>query len=611
MNLPAALPFLIAGVLALAVLLAWFRLARWQRHAPAASRSARGRVAALCVLQLLSAVMLYFTLLPPRQPSAPASLVVLTADADARAVPAALRGAPRVALPEGPTSASAERVPDLATALRQRPGTQRLHVIGAGLDARDLPATEGRAVSFDPAPLPRGVSRLDVPARVTTGGSFTVGGRVEGAPRASVELRDPSGQRIDRVQVDGQGEFRVSGSSRLPGPATFSLQVVDGSRTLETLPVPLWSHDDPPPRVWLIAGAPNAELKYLRRWATDAGIALHAQISVGGGLQLGDAPLPVTRDTLRRFDLLVLDERSAAALGTAQRAAVTEAVREGLGVMLRITGPVPQDARRWLGLQFGAGGDDASFKLARPAPDDEAWRARRGVGTADAPVDADAVLAGLPALTRRTTPVRGEDLQVLLRDDASTPLAWSRTEGRGRVVAWPLTDTFRLVLAGHPERHGELWSQAFATLARAQGDAMPALPSDARVQQRATLCGLAPSTRVIAPNGRATVLQRDPATGDARCAAFWPDQPGWHQVAAGGVRWPLHVRAAGEAPGIARAALREQTRQRVGNAPAVAARAPANEAHRGPAWPWLLAWLASAGVLWWLERSRRGRPSPR
>ncbi|MFX6461691.1 hypothetical protein ABTG33_19220, partial [Acinetobacter baumannii] len=80
------------------------------------------------------------------------------------------------------------------------------------------------------------------------------------------------------------------------------------------------------------------------------GIPLHLQISLGGGIQLGDAPLPMNAETLRRFDLLVLDARSAAGLGEAQRAALGAAVRDGLGVLVRADGPIPAPVQRLLGI---------------------------------------------------------------------------------------------------------------------------------------------------------------------------------------------------------------------------------------------------------------------
>jgi len=607
MNPEASLPLLLAVLLVSAVALAWVRLALRRRRAPAGARGGRLRFVLLCALQPVCALLLYATLLPPRQAATSGTLVVLTAQADRVALPAALQGQPRVALPEAPAMTGVERLPDLGTALRRHPAARALHVVGAGLEARDREAVDGRPLAFSPSPLPRGLVRLSPVGVMAPGAAFLVGGRAQGVPGATAVLHDPAGQRIDAATVDAQGGFRLAGLARLPGPATFRVELLDAQRAVvDAAAVPVWTQAAPPPRVWALAGAPNAEWKYLRRWATDAGVPLHLQVSLGGGLQLGDAPLPMTADTLGRFDLLVLDARSAAALGEGQRAALAAAVRDGLGVLVRVDGALPPPAQRLLGLPL-AGSDETGFRLPPPAPDDDAWRARRGAGTADAPVDADAVAAGLPTLSRRALRTASPDAVPMLRDAQGVPVAWWRAEGRGRIGAWTPTDTYVLALAGHPDAHAALWSQAFGTLARAAGKAAPGVPDALRQQQRAAFCGLADEAHAIAPDGSVTRLQRDPATGDARCAGFWPRDAGWHRLVSGEGTTPFHVRAAGDAPALHLADLRDQTQRlaampRAASAPAAAA----TPGPRGPAWPWFLGWLAATGLLWSLERRRGG-----
>ncbi|WP_062354624.1 hypothetical protein [Pseudoxanthomonas mexicana] len=604
MNVTASLPLLLAALLALAVLMAWVRLALWRRSAPRDRRGSAARFALLCLLQPAAALLLYFTLLPPRQAATAGTLVVMTAHADRVALPAALQGQPRVALPEAPAGVDAERVPDLGTALRRHPDARALHVVGTGLEARDRDAIGDRGLAFSATPMPTGIVQLAPVDVVVPGATFAITGRVHGVPRATVVLRDPAGQRIGATAPDALGGFRLDGLARLPGPSSFRIEVLDASRkVVDAASVPVWTQPAPAPRVWALAGAPNAEWKYLRRWATDAGVPLHLQVSLGGGLQLGDTPLPMTTDTLRRFDLVLLDARSAAALGDGQRATLAAAVRDGLGVLVRTDGALTPAVQRMLGLSL-AGNDGAEFQLSRPAPDDDAWRARRGAGSADAPVDADAVPAGLPTLTRLALRSTSPDAIPLLRDADGIAIAWWRAEGRGRIGAWTPQDTYTLVLSGHPDLHAALWSQAAGTLARMATAARRVPPEDARVAQRVTLCGLDDDATVAAPDGAITRLQRDPATGTARCASFWPREAGWHRLVVADTITPFPVRAADEALHLHAMAVREQTQRRVATAAADPARASVTEGPRGPSWPWFLGWLVAAGLLWWLERRR-------
>lgn len=603
------LPWVLGTLLVLAVLLACARLIRWQRVAPEVSRSRSWRLALLLIAQPVSALLLYFTLLPPTLPTEAGTMVVATAGVTSLPTQS---GDHVIALPEAPALAGTERVPDLATALRRYPGTRQLHVVGAGLEARDREATRGYSLRFDPSPLPRGVVRLDVPEHVTTGGGFRVGGKVEGVAQGSVELLDPAGRRVDSAALARNGEFTVDGSARAAGPATFLLRVRDARRAVvETVEVPLWTRDETPPRMLLLAGAPNPEWKYLRRWATDAGLSLHTQISVGGGLQLGDAPLALNAADFGRFDLVVLDERAWASLSERQRAALSEAVRAGLGMLFRVGGPLPDTTRkqlRTLGLAVGGGGDTAPVVLTEKARDGEAQPEPQDTdisGSASvSEADADA-----PTLNRRTLQVASPDAVPLLRDAGGATLAHWRAEGRGRVAVWPLTDSFRLSLSGRDDLYGALWSVAFATLARAQSGPMPHVDREARQQQRVSICGIANGAQVIAPGNEASVLLTDPASGTPPCAAYWPRQSGWHVLRQGERTWSFYVRTGSEAPGLHRAALRDATLNLVGETARhpVASSAIASPERRGSPWPWFFAWLLISGALWWFERSRVGR----
>ncbi len=601
------LPWVLAALLILAVLLTCARLIRWQWRAPTAARSRPWRLALLLIAQPIAAALLYFTLLPPTLPTEAGTMIVVTAGVGALPTQPGDRV---IALPEAPILTGAERVPDLATALRRYPGTRQLHVIGAGLEARDREVARGQSLRFDPLPLPRGVVRLDVPERIAVGGRFRIGGKVEGVAQGSVELLDPAGRRIDSAALTQNGEFAVNGTARAAGPATFLLRVRDARRTLvEALEVPLWARDEAPPRILLLAGAPNPEWKYLRRWATDAGLSLHTQISTGGGLQLGDTPLALNAADFARFDLVVLDERAWASLSDRQRAALGEAVRAGLGVLLRISGPLPETTQkqlRALGLAVSGGGDAASVALTRTDNNGESSPAANDTGVSDSATEPDDTA---PVLSRRTVRVASADTVPLLRDAAGTALAHWRAEGRGRIAVWPLTDSFRLSLSGRDDLYGALWSDAFATLARAQPGPVPRIDGDARQQQRVRLCGVANNAQVIAPDGKATLLLPDPVSGTPPCAAYWPRQPGWHQLRLGERAWPFHVRDSADAIGLQRAQLREATLNLVGDAARDQATSSSTTApeRRGSPWPWFFAWLMFGAALWWFERSRWGR----
>ena len=157
------------------------------------------------------------------------------------------------------------------------------------------------------------------------------------------------------------------------------------------------------------------------------------------------------------------------------------------------------------------------------------------------------------------------------------------------------------MLAGQPAAHGQIWSDAFGTLARARNPRQPNLRDhDPRPQQRLVICGLSKAASVLSPGGERTPLRVDTDAGSAGCAAYWPDGGGWFVVDDGPVQWPFHVRTAPEAPALVAQSLREATQQLAATTTDVAARGPVRVP--GSPWPWFLAWLSSAAAAWWLER---------
>lgn len=607
MNMYPAGDWLVA-LLSLAVIVAVARLLWRQWRGP--QRARWWRLALLLALQPLSALLLYRSLVPPPQAVRSGTLTVLTAGATRAQLAATTSGEALVALPEAPEPGDAEAVPDLATALRRHPGTARVQVIGDGLEARDRDAVAGIALSFEPAPLPVGVTGLWAPSRVAAGDGFGIGGRVHGADGGSVELIDPSGQRVDAIELSEEGAFELDGTARAAGLATFSLRVFDAEHEpVERLTVPLQVVDPPAPRVLLLGGAPNPELRALRRWIDDAGMPLHAQIAVGAGVQLGDPPLPMTADALADFDLVILDERAWAGLGEARRQALLAAVRQGLGLLLRVTAPLPARTRAQLGaLGMTTSGGDATAALRLPQPvglDEAGLRARLGDGREDAPLDLELAAAPPPRLLRRDLRFDG-DGAVAVRGPAAEPWMYWKAHGRGRFGVSSVVDSHRLRSLGRGDLHAELWSAAFAALARGTAPP-PRFDPGAREGHRVRICGVGEAASVTAPDGSTVTVLHDPAAGPERCAGYWPRVPGWHRLVRDGDAWPFHVRASGEAPGLRAAGLREGTLALAGgDASPHAADGIVLVQRRGTSWPWWLAWLGSVALLWGLERWRRG-----
>ncbi|MEN5203396.1 hypothetical protein ABE473_02865 [Stenotrophomonas sp. TWI700] len=590
------------------LLLASARLCWQQWRGPV---RARGVFAGLLLLQIAVTALLYLTLVPPMQRAAGGQLTVLTAAAEQVRWSAA-PGETVVALPEAPTAAEALRAPDLATALRQHPGTTSLRLIGDGLTSRDRDVALPRGVRLASPGAPQGWMSLQPPPVTAPGAVFTVSARAQGVPDARAELVDPAGLVVDRATPGADGSVHLDGVARVPGQSVFRLRLLDaGQHVVDTLAVPVDTVATATPRLLILAGAPGPELKYLRRWATDAGLRVQAQANTGGGVSLGDAPITLTAARWAETDVVVLDERSLVALSATQRSTLQQAIRNGLGVLVRTSGPVGDGARQVLrswGLSVTGGNQPAPLSL--PADADAALlQARRGpqrpASDATAYIeeaDAASHQAALPVLERWA--VQTTDATPLLHDDKGASVGGYRALGRGRVALLPVTDSYRLVLAGRDDRHAELWSSVLASIARALPAAeVPRIDAITPwAGERMALCQLQATAQVRAPDGALIPLRIDPASGTERCAGYWPAQAGWHQLQQSENRHAFYVFDPATAQPLHRQQLREATAQRLAGGTAAA---PAGLVETpGARWPWLLAFVLAAGLLWWLERRR-------
>ena len=582
---------LVAGLLILAVALGAARMV-WRLWRQDASGRPRGwRTAVLLLVQAVSAMLLYLALFPPPVAREVGTLVVLTANADAVSS-AGRAGEHVIVLPEAMgevSAANAERSPDLATALRRYPGMQRIRVVGAGLVARDRDAAQGLAVEFLPAPLPRGLVELQAPTRVPASRVFAVTGGVGEPTQGAVELLDPVGERVDRAAIDADGGFSVHASTRSSGIATYRLRLraVDG-QVVDDLAVPIVVAPARALRVLVLAGAPNAELKYLRRWALDAGMKLDARIDLGAGLQVATASTGLGSDALAALDLLVVDERSWAALTVGQRTAIAAAVDRGLGLLLRMTAPLSAgDRRRLRALGFDANATGAG-------------ETRLGAGFVRA---GDAVDV-LPALSRGAWSVIASDGVVLLADARSTPLVAWRARGRGRIGVTTLGDSYRLVLGGRSDAHGEVWGRSFSAIARPASTARLPTLALAPPPQRSVVCGIGSDAVVEDGSGGVVALSIDPLSGGASCAGVWAQASGWHVLRDNGRDVPFFVPDPDAAPALRARELAEAT-QALASAPARDAYTPP-VMQAGSRWPWFLGWLLLASIGWWFERLRLG-----
>ena len=577
-----AMPVLVAGLIALAVVIAAVRILR---------SSHRWRWP-LAFGQLLAGVLLYVFLFPLPATGVSGNLTILTPGISSEQLAGVGTGADMIALPGIAIRVDGriERAPDLATALRRHPKTSRLRVVGNGLPLRDRGSAQGLALELDAAPLPDGIAEVAVPDVVQVGRRWRAAGRINATPFANrtIELRDPADAVVSSVRTDAQGRFSVEGMARASGLLRYSLSLRDdGDQPIDTIPLALDARIGAPLRLLIAAAVPSAELKYLRRWATDAGQVVDSRIGLSEGISLGDAGKPlVDAASLAASDLLITDERSWATFDAPTRRLIGDAVDGGLGLLLRVTAAMSNEQiNAWaeLGVDMAAVDPTPASALSDDSGDD--------------------------ALRLNHLPYRlGKNLAPLVAlRNGDVVVGW-HAQGRGRIGVVTLADSYRYVLAGSTDRHGSLWATITSTLARARGELQARLPRFARAGERAVICGLdAAGWQAESPDALRTTLLID--NKNPGCAAYWPATAGAYRLSrqdASKTRdtesagWSFDVLADDQATSLL-AAQTQRATQDLATASASAA-ASVDQAAGIPRVAWLLAWLAVMTALWWVER---------
>lgn len=569
-------------VLALGVLLASVRLLL-QARAPGPGPR-RWRIAVLVVGQVLAAGLL-FLLLRTSDPASPIhTLHVLTARATAGPTVVERPGERWVRLPEAPNRAGVAMTADLATALRLYPGARVLHISGDGLEARDRDAARNLHVVFNAAPPAVGITDWWAAQLLREGEPLHVVGSARAPAGARIALLDPAGTRIDEQSLQDDDGFLLRAIPRHPGLAEYRLQLRDAAgkqfdaSSLQVRIVPATAT-----RVLLLAGGPDPDLKYLRRWAADQGAQLQASIALGGGMRTGDPPFELDARTLAQADLLILDDRSWNGLDRRRRDAVLAAVDAGMGLLLRASLPLAQP--ELLGLRVRTATLPATYRI---------------------PAAADAGSQSPPPMERPQLRIDNPGGPVLLRDDRGLALAAWRAHGRGRIGAWLPGDTFRLALSGHGALHARQWASVLNALMRPRAPSPAPVPLRIHAGQRTLLCDLSTAPRVLAPgSGQPQPLAVDPRSGTRQCAAYWPTQPGWHRLLDASGERPFLVRSPTEDIALRAAETRRATTELAAQTSPPSAIEPSPG--RVPRWLLFVAWLALMGGVWWFERSRYGR----
>ncbi len=575
-------------------------------------RRPRTRQRALRLLAgAVAAGALWFVAFPPLRPrpAARAEAILLTEGY----APDTLRqlqrrlgaGTPVWAYGTAEKPAVARPLASLLTLAEQRPALRRLHVVGRGLPAADLPLLGQLTVRQHSNASETGLQSAYWPARLPLGEGLQVEGaaaRFKGEGPAWVVLR-AAGAGRDSVQLpaNGSGAFRLRYQPKAAGLATCELLLRRPGQPLLREPVPVEITTPALPAVLLLAATPSFEFKFLKNYLAEAHYRVALRTSVSRGLVQTDfvnqprQPLArLTPALLARYEVLVADAASLAALAPAETQALQSAVRNGqLGLItLAEATPLPRNVPA-----------RADFTvLPRPA----APAVLPALAWPSAPGEAR---APLPAQLRPQP-----NLRLLIGGPQQAIAAASRRLGLGAVVVSTVPETFRWGLQGHTAVYASFWNRLLRAAVPPAAPAASWQPGTRwpRPGQPLTLhlaAGAGPAAPpTVAPlaGGPAVrlALRQDSRLPEWSTAQFWPGAPGWYRLSGPGrAVFNFYVYPAAAWPGPEQQARQYATAQLAAAAMAV----PTATAADATAEPWPTGWffglfLLAVGYLWLEEK---------
>lgn len=577
----------------LATLLAVLLVAQeWRRpdHRRRVLRAALVVLAAAALAALADPPML------PGRPGPDGVVILLTPGADPP-----LRRHLEDSLPGSPVAVWPDSIRDLGAVRRRWPAARTVMVAGWGLREAWWSDLGGLALRTAPAPVPPGVSHLSWPRQVVLGDRARITGRVSAAtPAGRVHLEGPGGER-DSVAVSGDStpvfEFEVTPTAA--GLARYVLAPEHAPPETVGLAVVAAR----PPAILILEGSPSFETRFLRRWLAGQGarVAIRTRLSRDRdrieqvnlpGLDLGS----LTSALLDRFDLVMLDGPTLAALGPAERRALGAAVREGgLGLIVAADSAARAD-RDYFPFEVAPLGDGEDRQV-RPR-----WEGQ--VAPATAPV---------PAAPGEFLDRPGQ--QALVRDPVGRVLAAVTRQGAGRVASSLLLAPSRWLLEEEPGAFAAYWARLVSATARppgeswglaADGPLVPGLPLSLVL----STTDPEPQATVRAPSGATDTLGlvQDLADPTRWWGRYWPRESGWHSATnRDGAPYSFDVESAAGPAREAAARLAATARRAELLSPAGGAAESVPTRRPLPSWIPFLLLVGALGILWGEGRLAGGR----
>ncbi|MFF5380108.1 hypothetical protein [Pedobacter suwonensis] len=413
-------------------------------------------------------------------------------------------------------------IPDLPYFLKSNPNIRKLKLYGYGLNKAELAQLKGYRVSFHPAAKPTGIIAANWPGKLKTTEVWQVQGTYQNSGMEPVKLLLKGlGKTVDSIEIGAKSSktFSFKTTPKHTEKAVYELVSLQKNDTLAKEPVPMLVGDETPMKVLIMASFPDFEYKFLKNWLyqNQYPVAFRSQISKNkyafNFLNLDSLNLTrVNSPSLKKFDILIIDEEELAAISPDERSSIALAVKNGLGLLIRVAN---LKASTTLGSRFS--------RFESPALKGKMLNLRL--------TEDYSKLTALPIEQGLFLKPEYTD-QPLIVDASGKTLVNSNIDGYGKILASTLSSTFHWLLSGKKNDYAAYWSALLASAARKRNNVLtvyifpqfPAINQKMKIIADLAASGQVPALKIdsILLSPRQNMVL--PFQWDA---FYWPQKPGW------------------------------------------------------------------------------------
>ncbi|KQS37034.1 hypothetical protein [Pedobacter sp. Leaf194] len=451
-------------------------------------------------------------------------IILLTKGADLDEL-AKIRGAKYVLGASNAKVNNAVPIPDLSYFLANHKDVRKLNIYGEGLSKHELRNLHEYELNFHPSEGITGIISASWPAQIKSTQQLLVQGIYQNKSEEKVKLLFKGmGSSIDSISVEGKSSksFSFSTQPKQIGKAVYNLISFDGKDTLAKEPVPFLVDEQLPFKVLILASFPDFEYKFLKKWLYDNHypLAFRSQISKdkysSEFLAMDSINLnKISTNSIKKFDILIIDEEELAAMNAGERSAIDAAVTGGMGLFIRVS----------------------SLKALTPASSKFGRFEVSNTKEKELKVmlkDEKHKFSSLPLEQKLFLRSTQNDLP-LLTDGGGKVLVNSTIKGAGKVLVSSLPSTFNWLLTGKKNDFTTYWSTILsaAVKKRNENQSLKILPQFPVVNEKARLIvdiptsGKIPSLNI--DSIRLTPLQNIELPFEWE-AVFYPTKNGWHNL---------------------------------------------------------------------------------